>query len=70
MSREQLYTYAVIGHPTDEAIKSGARSKLLVAPNFKLARSEAEVLLMVAREIPAEAIESYGDRLEVAVRTF
>ena len=60
-----LYEYAVIHNPT----KKDSVAKILVDVTQVLARTEKEVVILAAREIP----DDYLDRLEevdIAVRPF
>lgn len=70
MSKEELYQFAVIKHPTEDERKKGARSKIVLSPSeFILARSEQEVMLTAVKRIPEDEMED-ADRLEVAIRPF
>lgn len=67
--RERLFSYAVIQHPTKKESEEGKRSKLVISPEYVLARNDHEVIMQATRGIPAEMMEN-ADRLEVAVRPF
>ena len=69
-SRERLFSFAVIKHPTEEEEKKGERATIVVAPSvYVLARTEQEVVMLATVAIPEEELK-HADRLEVAVSPF
>ena len=70
MSKQKLFQYAVLWHPTDKQIKDeSAKSKLLVEPKTILANDQNSVNMTAAMEIPAEYKDQL-DQIEIAVRPF
>lgn len=68
-----LFEYAIIYHP--QSIKDAAgnetrgHDELLVKPTYVLAKSDKEVAMRAAREIPDAYIDRL-ERIEVCVRPF
>lgn len=69
----KLYEYAIIYHPKTTKDAAGNESQgpdeLLVKPTFVLAKSDKEVAMRAAREIPETYLDKL-DQVEVCVRPF
>ena len=64
----RLYEYAILRHPKTEKDKQEP-SSILKAPSFVMAKSDKEVGMKAAREIP----DTYLDKLEeveICIRPF
>lgn len=70
MSKQKLFQYAVLWHPTEKQVKDdSAKSKLLVEPKTILATDQNSVNMTAAMEIPSE-YKTQLDQIEIAVRPF
>ena len=68
---ENLYQYAVLKRPTEEERKVGAKTEIILPPSkWILAKSEEEVVLRAAQQIPTVRVDECADQLEVVVRPF
>jgi hypothetical protein len=69
----KLFEYAVIYHPKTVKDSAGNETQgpdeLLVKPTFLLAKSDKEVAMRAAREIPDAYLDKL-DQIEVCVRPF
>lgn len=69
----KLFEYAVIFHPKTVKDAQGNETQgpdeLLVQPRFLLAKSDKEVAMRAAREIPETYLDKL-DQVEVCVRPF
>jgi hypothetical protein len=69
----KLFEYAVIYHPKTVKDAAGNETQgadeLLVKPTFLLAKSDKEVAMRAAREIPDSYLDKL-DQIEVCVRPF
>jgi hypothetical protein len=68
-----LFEYAIVYHPRRVKDAAGneveTADELLVKPTYILAKSDKEVAMRAAREIPSEHLD-HLDRIEVCVRPF
>lgn len=68
-----LFEYAIIYHPqtVKDALgnETQGHDELLVKPTFVLAKSDKEVAMRAAREIPDAYLDKL-ERIEVSVRPF
>ena len=69
----KLFQYAILHHPlpTKEQTERGETPRSAVVKDITnvVARDEKEVLMIAAREIPAEYLDKL-DRVEIALRPF
>lgn len=65
----KIFEFAIIEHPTEDARKAGASSRLLVPPTSVLAKDQSTAAMLAGRALPPEALD-HLDRVEVAVRPF
>lgn len=69
----KLFEYAILYHPKAMRDTNGNESQgpdtLLVKPTFMLAKSDKEVAMRAARDIPEAHLDEL-DRVEVLVRPF
>ena len=65
----QLYEFAAILDPTEEAAKDGAKAQLILDVQRQLASDASAATLLAARAIPDEYVE-HLDRIRVIVRPF
>lgn len=66
---KQLFTYAVLWHPTEKQIEDGQQSRIVVEPTNVLAADEKSAALHAARALTDEDAETIG-QLDVIVRPF
>jgi hypothetical protein len=69
MHKPRLFQYAVIKHPTEEEVKAGKKSEVLVPPSDWILCSEEEAQIRASRAIPDDELAN-APRIEVAVRPF
>ena len=70
MSKQKLFQYAVLWHPTEKQVKEeNAKSKLIVDLKTILANDQNSVNMTAAMEIPAD-YKTQLDQIEIAVRPF
>lgn len=68
----KLFEYAVLYHPKPEKVddeKVEKPSVIIVKPDWILARSDKEVAIKAARDIPTEYMDRL-DLIEILVRPF
>ena len=64
-----LFTYAILFHPTEKEVEEGKKSELIVPPETILAQSEETAGMLIIKQIP----DKYNDKLEqveVLIRPF
>lgn len=64
-----LFEYAIIQKPTKDEASAGAGDKLIVKPDYLVAKDQATANILAARKIPDDLLDKL-DRVEVAVRPF
>lgn len=69
MTKPQLFSYAIIWHPTEEQAKEGKKSIVVVQPTTVLANSQANAATIAARAIPEDYITQL-DQVDIAIRPF
>ena len=70
MSKQKLFQYAVLWHPTEKQSKEeNAKSKLIVDLKTILANDQNSVNMTAAMEIPSD-YKTQLDQIEIAVRPF
>lgn len=69
MAQCRLFEFAILEHPTEDEIKKGASSKVLVGTTQVLAPDEKTAGMLAGRQIPEDALGRI-DRLEIALRPF
>ena len=67
--KKALYEVAILLHPTQDEVKAGKSSEIILNPRFMLAQSQEAATILAAREIPDTHLDKL-DRIEVAVRPF
>lgn len=63
-----LFQYAVILHKFDEK-GNPLDSELILGPEYRLAKSEKDLLFALTREIPEEHTEN-PDNIQILIRNF
>ena len=70
MSKQKLFQYAILWHPTDKQIKDeGLKSTVLVEPTTLLSVDQQNAAMAAAMEIPVEKKKEL-DQIEIALRPF
>ncbi len=70
MTKQKLFQYAVLWHPTEKQMKDdGLKSKVIVELYTILANDEKSVGMSCAMQIPTEYKDQL-DQIEIAVRPF
>jgi hypothetical protein len=70
MSKQKMFQYAVLWHPTEKQEKEeGLKSKVVVEPKTILANDQASANMSAAMNIPSEYKEQL-DQIEIALRPF
>lgn len=54
MHEYNIYSVAVLKHPTEKEFEEGKRTEILVAPSIYIAESREKAKLMLARNLPIE----------------
>lgn len=65
---KQLFQCAILLHKRDENNKL-IDTEFIMWPEFRLAKSERELLFTLTREIPAESIDNPDD-IQILIRNF
>jgi len=66
---EKLFQFAILWQPTDKERKDGKKAKIIVEPQFMLAKEVSAVNLKAAKLIPDE-YDDQLDQIQIAVRDF
>ena len=69
MSKQTLFQYAVIWHPTDKQAKDGEKSKLIIPPTNVLGKNEKATVMKITMDIPKE-YEDQLDQIDILIRPF
>lgn len=70
MTKQKLFQYAVLWHPTDKQEKEeGLKSKLISEPKTILAVDQNSAAMSAAMEIPTE-YKTQLDQVEICIRPF
>jgi hypothetical protein len=71
-TKEQIFEYVIVLHPTDKDRKDGKHAEIVAGPNVLLARdievAKTRAIMELAKK--DEIVMGTEDRLEVAVRPF
>lgn len=69
MTKQQVFEYLVIYHPSEKEAKAGDHSKIIVPATTVIAANQNTATLLAGRAIPTEYVDRL-ERVEVAVRPF
>lgn len=69
MTKQKIFEFAIISHPSEKEAKDGKTSVMIVKPETILAADERAAMIMASRKIPTTHLEKL-DRVEIALRPF
>lgn len=67
--KQQLFDYVVLYHPTEEEVKDGKTTSVILRQDSQLEKNIETLQVKIHRAIPGEFIEKYN-QLEVIIRPF
>lgn len=69
MGRQQLFTVAILVHPTEAEVKEGKTTQMVLSPETVLANNQNELSMQMIKRLDDKYMTSL-DRVEIIIRPF